>query len=173
VGSPSERWEHHCRDIAVRRSRRSRTPPVLFAIDEINELAAQVLGQDRYLARDYPTASETLLLGAFDPERCLGFLLFLVQIVGSDAGRPPVRVGEAVLTEGYVQAFGVAHADRRTGIGRLLQNTAIEYARRVGCYQMRSRSPISSSENYAMKLSMGYVLHPSDENDSYYFLLKL
>jgi hypothetical protein len=38
---------------------------------------------------------------------------------------------------------------------------------------MRTRSPITSSENYALKLAAGYVLTPSEENDSYYFLLRL
>jgi hypothetical protein len=38
---------------------------------------------------------------------------------------------------------------------------------------MRSRSPITSTENYALKLAAGYVLSPSEQNDSYYFLLKL
>ena len=40
-------------------------------------------------------------------------------------------------------------------------------------HQMRSRSPVTSSENYALKIAAGYVLHPSHENDSYYFLLRL
>ncbi len=38
---------------------------------------------------------------------------------------------------------------------------------------MRSRSPVTSTENYALKLAAGYVLTPSEQNDSYYFLLKL
>jgi hypothetical protein len=38
---------------------------------------------------------------------------------------------------------------------------------------MRSRSPVISIENYALKIKAGYVLHPSRENDSYYFLLRL
>jgi hypothetical protein len=42
-----------------------------------------------------------------------------------------------------------------------------------GCYQMRSRSPITSTENYALKLNAGHVLHPSEQNDSYYVLLAL
>jgi hypothetical protein len=37
----------------------------------------------------------------------------------------------------------------------------------------RSRSPASSTENYAAKLAAAYVLHPGHENDSYYFLKKL
>ena len=41
------------------------------------------------------------------------------------------------------------------------------------CYQMRSRSPVTSVESYALKSKAGYVLHPSHENDSYYFLLHL
>jgi hypothetical protein len=35
------------------------------------------------------------------------------------------------------------------------------------------RSPVTSTENYALKLDTGYVLHPSRENDSYYFLIRL
>jgi hypothetical protein len=38
---------------------------------------------------------------------------------------------------------------------------------------MRSRSPVTSAENYALKIAAGYVLHPSEENDSYYFLIRL
>jgi hypothetical protein len=32
---------------------------------------------------------------------------------------------------------------------------------------------VTSVENYALKLAAGYVLHPSRENDSYYFLMRL
>ena len=35
---------------------------------------------------------------------------------------------------------------------------------------MRLRSPITSHENYALKLKLGYAIHPSQENDSYYFI---
>jgi len=33
--------------------------------------------------------------------------------------------------------------------------------------------PVTSVENYALKLAAGYVLHPSRGNDSYYFLMRL
>ena len=36
-------------------------------------------------------------------------------------------------------------------------------------HQMRSRSPVTCPENYALKIAAGYVLHASHENDSYYF----
>jgi GNAT superfamily N-acetyltransferase len=77
------------------------------------------------------------------------------------------------LTEGFVEAFGVHPEARRMGIGSALQQRAQELCRALGCHQIRSRSPVSSTDNYAMKLAAGYVLHPSNENDSYYFLKKL
>ena len=77
------------------------------------------------------------------------------------------------LTEGYVEAFGVDPRQRRRGIGTALQQWAARRCRSAGCYQMRSRSPVTSTENYALQVAAGYVLHPSPENDSYYLLLRL
>jgi GNAT superfamily N-acetyltransferase len=77
------------------------------------------------------------------------------------------------LKEGYVEAFGVDPQLRRRGIGTALQHHAAQQCRIAGCYQMRSRSPVTSTGNYALKIAAGYVLHPSHENDSYYFLLRL
>ena len=54
-----------------------------------------------------------------------------------------------------------------------MQEAAIAFCEEQGCHQIRSRSPTSSLENYALKLKMGYVAHPSAENDSYFFLRKL
>jgi hypothetical protein len=54
-----------------------------------------------------------------------------------------------------------------------LQQHAARRCRTADCCQMRSRSPVTSTENYALKIAAGYVLHPSHENDSYYFLLHL
>ena len=94
-------------------------------------------------------------------------------MIGVDADRPPVVHGGFPLTEGYVEAFGVDAEFRRLGIGSALQARAIEHCRALGCHQMRSRSPVTSAANYALKIDAGYVLHPSEQNDSYYFLLRL
>ena len=84
-----------------------------------------------------------------------------------------MRNGEPLL-EGYVEAFGVGPHRRRCGIGTALQQHAALQCRTADCYQMRSRSPVTSTENYALKIAAGYVLHPSRQNDSYYyFLLRL
>lgn len=104
---------------------------------------------------------------------CVGFLRYLVQVIGAEEGRPAVTYGGSVLREGYVEAFGVDPRLRRRGIGTALQAHAMRQCRVAGCYQMRSRSPVTSVENYSMKLAAGYVLQPSRENDSYYFTIRL
>ena len=111
--------------------------------------------------------------GAFDGSRCVGFLRYLIQVIGAEEGRPAVMHNGAPLREGFVEAFGVDPQLRRRGIGTALQQHAAWQCRNARCYQMRSRSPMTSAENYALKIAAGYVLHPSHENDSYYFLRRL
>jgi len=143
------------------------------AFEEVRILAARVLAQDRYLVSRVPQAQESHVLGAFDGTRCAGFLRYLIQVIGAEAGRPAVIHNGEPLREGYVEAFGVDPQRRRRGIGTALQQQAAQHCQAAGCYQMRSRSPVTSTENYALKIAAGYVLHPSHENDSYYFLLRL
>ena len=112
-------------------------------------------------------------LAAFQGARCVGFLRYLIQVIGAEEGRPAVTYNGAVLKEGYVEAFGVDPQLRRHGVGTALQEHAMRQCRLAGCFQMRSRSPVASVENYALKLAAGYVLDPSRENDSYYFLVRL
>lgn len=147
--------------------------PGTSRFDAVLALAVQVLRQDRYLLSDFPYAVESHVLGAWDGARCVGFLRYVIQAIGVDAGRPPVLSKGVPLTEGYVEAFGVDPEFRRSGIGTGLQDNAAQRCRAAGCYQLRSRSPVTSMENYALKIAAGYVLHPSAENDSYYFLRQL
>lgn len=74
---------------------------------------------------------------------------------------------------GVLRLAGAVLDQRRQGVGTALQQRAIEHCRATGCYQMRSRSPVASTENYALKLDAGYLVQPSEQNDSYYFLLRL
>jgi GNAT superfamily N-acetyltransferase len=113
------------------------------------------------------------VLGAFQGARCVGFLRYVIQVIGAEERRPAVSYNGRTLREGYVEAFGVDPRLRRRGIGTALQQEAARRCRTAGCYQMRSRSPVTSTENYALKLAAGYVLHPSPENDSYYFITRL
>ena len=137
------------------------------------ELASRVLAQDRDLTSVFPAAQESHVLAVFQGGRCAGFLRYLIQVIGAEEGRPAVTYNGAVLKEGYVEAFGVDPQRRRHGVGTALQEHAMRQCRLAGCFQMRSRSPVTSVENYALKLAAGYVLDPSRENDSYYFLVRL
>lgn len=142
--------------------------------DEVVELAATILGQDRYLLqRPHDAQEQSHVVAAFAENRCVGFLRFAMQTIGEDVGRPPVLRDGAALREGYVEAFGVDPELRRRGIGTRLQAYAADHCRQAGCYQLRSRSPVTSTENYALKIRDGYTLHPSEENDSYYFIRRL
>ena len=141
--------------------------------DGVVELATTILNQGRYLLQQPDDTQESHIVAAFAENRCVGFLRFAVQIIGADVGRPPVLRDGVALREGYVEAFGVDPEWRRQEIGTHLQAYAADYCRQSGCYQMRSRSPVTSTENYALKINAGYVLHPSEENDSYYFLRRL
>ena len=63
--------------------------------EQVLILAAQVLAQDRYLVSSVPGVQESRVLGAFDGTRCVGFLRYLIQLIGAEAGRPAVmRNGE-------------------------------------------------------------------------------
>jgi hypothetical protein len=64
-------------------------------------LAARVLAQDRYLVSRFSHARESHVLGAFDRTRCVGFLRYLIQVIGAEAGRPPVLRNGQPLSEGY------------------------------------------------------------------------
>jgi GNAT superfamily N-acetyltransferase len=136
-------------------------------------LAARVLAQDRHLTSGFPAAEESHVLAAFDGSRCAGFLRYLIQVIGAEEGRPAVMRDGAPLREGFIEAFGVDPQLRRRGIGTALQQHAARQCQNAGCHQMRSRSPVTSVENYALKIAAGYVLHPRHEHDSYYFLLRL
>ena len=142
------------------------------AYDALLALAEQI-GQARYIVAQPTHTDATHLLGAWRNGACVGFLLLWLQVLGSDVGRPPILVAGRALREGYVEAFAVDPAWRRQGIGERLQEHAIAVCRAQGCYQIRSRSPITSHENYALKLKMGYAIQPSAENDSYYFIKTL
>ena len=131
---------------------------------------AKDLGQRKYVLEAKPHGLESILLGAFEGASCVGFLRIIVQVIGSEEGRTPIRGrGKAPLKEGFAEAFGVLPDRRRQGIGQRLQERAISICRDRGCYQMRSKSPLSSHENYSLKLKMGYSVHPDTDHDAYFF----
>ena len=105
--------------------------------------------------------------------RPVGFLRFVVQRLGEDEGRPPLVFRDEVLYEAKIIAFGVLPEERNQGLGRSLQLEAIRRAQELGCCQVRSRSAYENDANYHLKISMGFGIQPSLENDSVYFLMAL
>lgn len=53
---------------------------------DVVQLAATVLNQDRYLLEQIEHAQESHIVGGFDQEQCVGFLRFVIQELGRDAG---------------------------------------------------------------------------------------
>ena len=82
------------------------------------------------------------MLGAFQGDRCVGFLRYLIQVIGAGEGRPAVTYNGVALREGYIEAFGVDPQLRRRGVGAALQGHAMRQCRMAGCFQMRSHSPL-------------------------------
>ena len=62
--------------------------PGTAGFEAVLALAARVLAQDRYLTSHFPDSLESHVLGAYDGTRCVGFLRFLIQVLGAEAGRP-------------------------------------------------------------------------------------
>jgi GNAT superfamily N-acetyltransferase len=106
----------------------------------------------------------------------VGFLRFVVQEIGPDNEQPSVYLNGVALTEAKVLAFGVIEDARNRGIGRMLQQAAITWARELGCHQVRSHSAGKSQANHHLKLSMGFAVHPiirGDDVHGVYFIMPL
>jgi GNAT superfamily N-acetyltransferase len=65
------------------------------------------------------------------------------------------------LYEMFVESFAVETQYRRKGYGRALQIAAIQVTQDADCYQMRSWSSADRTANYALKLSLGFSVHPA------------
>jgi GNAT superfamily N-acetyltransferase len=89
---------------------------------------------------------------------------------------PEVWLNGERLIEAKVIAFGVDETHRRKGIGRALQEMLIRRACALHCYQVRSHSGGEHLENHALKLAMGFGVHPivrGDDDRGAYFILPL
>jgi GNAT superfamily N-acetyltransferase len=117
-------------------------------------------------------SSEVLV--AVTDERPVGFLVFLVQEIGPPDNCP--ALGE---TEAKVVAFAVHPDYRRHGIGTALQRRALEVARQLGCYQLRSVTDVWRHENLHVKLALGFGVHPTvrrvedEDRPAYVFVKRL
>lgn len=113
------------------------------------------------------------MLVACEHERPVGYLRFVAQRLGEDEDRPLVKFNGQVIEEAKVITFAVLAKYQNRGIGRALQRAAMARARELGCYQFRSRSDYRYEANHHLKISMGFGIQPSLQDDSVYFVLPL
>ncbi len=131
------------------------------------------LAQRPYIEAQAGHFRSSHVLAAIMEDRPVGFLRFVVQRLGEDEGRPPIVFRDRTLCEAKIIAFGVLAEERNRGIGRSLQRDAMKRARALNCCQVRSRSDYGNSANYHLKISLGFGIQPSLEDDSVYFVMAL
>ncbi|MBN2547591.1 MAG: GNAT family N-acetyltransferase [Anaerolineales bacterium] len=153
----------------------------IFAIDETHSLwpafleVVASLGEvevKRATVQEEHFLSSHILV-ALDGDQPVGYLRFVVQRLGEDEDRPLVIFNGRVIEEAKVITFAVIPEYQNRGIGRKLQQAAMKRARTLGCYQFRSRNSYSCEANHHLKISMGFGIQPSLQNDSLYFVLPL
>ncbi len=109
-------------------------------------------------------------LGAVEKNRVIGNISLKLQDIVSPAtnwsgGRETTIVGldGQPLRETFVCTFAVEKSFRRRGHGRALQLAALALTRALGAYQMRSWSSLDKPANYALKISLGFAVHPATQ----------
>lgn len=133
-------------------------------------------GQTDYVAFNADFHEASYLLVALQGEQIAGFLRAVVQPVGPDMGCPALEFKGEPLSEAKILAFAVRPAFQNEGIGRALQTELIRLARKWKCYQVRSHSDGHRKANHALKLSMGFAVHPivrGDDKEGVYFIMPL
>ena len=113
-----------------------------------------------------------VLAGLVDSQP-VGYSRFVVQRIGEDDERLLVKFNDQVLEEAKVITFAVVPEFQNRGIGRALQQAGLARARELGCYQFNSRSNFHSEANHHLKISMGFGIQPSLQDDSLYFIWPL
>ncbi len=147
-----------------------RIEPITTDYPDEEDLEAHLQRIDQ--ERDFPDLGrdEYFAYSAFDDEKLVGSISIKVQPVEVPEGIPlnilelPQKTFHETaggdILEGFVQSFAVEVGHRRRGLGRRLQKAALSECRRHNLYQMRSWSSLDKPANFALKLSLGFSIHP-------------
>jgi GNAT superfamily N-acetyltransferase len=107
-------------------------------------------------------------LVAVEDDNVVGYITIKLQYIVIPATersggeeKPLTYANGTHLKETFVQTFAVAEEYRRQGHGRDLQIEALNLTRGLGAYQMRSWSSSDKDANYALKLHLGFSVHPA------------
>ena len=142
----------------------------LMSLPDVVDLDLEAKVQDWHLG--------TYTLVALQSGEIAGVLRFWTQVIGVDEDRPPFVVEDEPAVEAKVVTLHVVDRSRATGVGHDLQLAAVRWARELGCYQVRSRSPYSSEGNHRLKASLGFGISPGrdradGERPTAFFVLPL
>lgn len=140
---------------------------------QVQTVIAQ-LGQTEWVESVFPWHQRNELLVATSGGLLVGFLRLVTQLIGADEELPLTVLDGQPLLEAKIMAFGVIERYRRQGIGWALQQAAVQLARDLGCYQLRSHSSGSSQANHRLKLRMGFavqrIVRGDDRQGAYYMM---
>lgn len=106
-------------------------------------------------------------LGVVEADRVVGHISLKMQrlvfpkIARNAQTQSLTTHDDRILRELFVQTFAVNERFRSQGRGRTLQLAALDLCRRLGCYQLRSWSSADKRANYALKLKLGFAIHPA------------
>jgi len=142
---------------------------------QVQTVIAQ-LGQSKWVESVFPWQQRNELLVATKGGVIVGFLRLVTQVIGADEELPLTALDGQPLIEAKIMAFGVIAPYRRQGIGWALQQAALEHARTLGCYQLRSHSSGSNQANHRLKLRMGFAIQRivrGDDRQGAYFIMSL
>jgi GNAT superfamily N-acetyltransferase len=106
----------------------------------------------------------------------VGAIRYCHQKIGEEQGCLVVTYRGAPLFEAKINVFAVSQNTRNCGIGKAMQRKVIEHARFKGCYQVSSYSTYDKSQNYAVKLDLGFSVQPEKQADGTtgcYFQMRL
>jgi GNAT superfamily N-acetyltransferase len=142
----------------------------LMALQGVEDLDLEAKTQEWHLS--------TRTLVALEDDEIAGVLRFWTQVIGVDEDKPSFLVDGEPSIEAKVVTFHVLDRFRSGGIGRRLQLAAVRWARELGCYQLRSRSPYASEANHGLKASLGFGIspgrnRPDGDRDTAFFVLPL
>jgi len=136
----------------------------------------EALGQTKWVECLFAWHQSSHLLVATSDDVVVGFLRLVTQEIGADDELPPTVFAGKPLVEAKVMAFGVPASYRRQGVGWALQEAAIELARQLGCYQLRSYSSGDKEANHRLKIAMGFAMHRTvrgNDQQGAYFVMPL
>ena len=144
------------------------------ADDQAAQDLADALGQAEHFAYEADWHLEKHTLVAVESGRVVGFLRFVVQEIGPDCDRPSLTLRGEPMREAYVLAFGVAEDHRRRGVGTAAAERVDRASHDPRLLQVRSRSAGDRAANHALKLSLGFGVHPTKDTDQgVFFVLRL